>query len=147
MSTKSENKTNASDPVKEAEAILAEAAAMKAEAEAMKAEIEAEKAKLAEAKLANAKLAKAAATKAQEPDDGDKLVEVRLFKDNGAYKDDLTVGVNGEIIKIQRGKTVKIKKKFLRVIEQSNLQAEQLANMIDEKTSEYEAEVKRIAGE
>lgn len=137
MANNSDRKTTAPDPVKEAEAILAEAAAMKAEAEAMKAEIEAEK----------AALAKAEPDKAQEPDDGDELVEVRLFKDNGAYKDDLTVGVNGEIIKIQRGKTVKIKKKFLRVIEQSNLQAEQLANLIDEKTSEYEAEVKRIAGE
>lgn len=147
MANNSERKTTAPDPVKEAEAILAEAAAMKAEAEAMKAEIEAEKEKIKAEKAKKALRVGVEPDKAQEPDDGDELVEVRLFKDNGAYKDDLTVGVNGEIIKIQRGKAVKIKKKFLRVIEQSNLQAEQLANLIDEKTSEYEAEVKRIAGE
>lgn len=134
MSTKKNETTptylGVPDPVAEAKAILAEAAAMKAEAEAMKAEVEAEKAILAEA-AAPAPV-----------DDGEELVEIRLFKDNGAYKDDLTVGVNGEIIKIQRGKTVKIKKKFYEVIQHSLNQTEFLTDLIANETGRYEAEAK-----
>lgn len=135
--TVNEIKTAAADPVAEAKKILAEAEAMKAEAEKMKAEIEAEKKAITEVRSGET-------SKQAVPDDGDELVEIKLFKDSGAYKDDLTVGVNGEIIKIQRGKTVKIKKKFARVIEQSNLQDAATADLIEQKTSEYAAEVGRI---
>ena len=134
-----EVKIAAPDPVEEAKKILAEAEAMKAEAEAMKVELEAEKKAIAEPHSGET-------LKKAEPDDGDELVEIRLFKDSGAYRDDLTVGVNGEIIKIQRGKTVKIKKKFARVIEQSNLQDAATAELIEEKSNEFIAEVNRITG-
>ena len=50
------------------------------------------------------------------------LVEVRLFKDNNKYKDDVFVSVNGENCVIKRGERVKIKRKFALVLEQSDMQ-------------------------
>ena len=38
------------------------------------------------------------------------LVEVKLFKDNNKYKDDVYVSVNGENCVIKRGEKVKIKR-------------------------------------
>ncbi|MEG2001087.1 MAG: hypothetical protein RR053_06835 [Evtepia sp.] len=51
----------------------------------------------------------------------EEYVEVKLFKDNKDYKDDVFVAVNGENCLIQRGQRVKIKKKFAQVIEQGEL--------------------------
>ena len=69
-------------------------------------------------------------------------VPVRLFKDNGKYKDDVFVCVNGRSMLIQRGKTVMVPRKFALVIEQSDEQREKAANIIDAKSSEYANEAK-----
>ena len=53
---------------------------------------------------------------------GEELVEVKLFKDNDRYKDDVFVGCNGETIAIQRGVKVHIKRKFAEILEHSELQ-------------------------
>ena len=59
-------------------------------------------------------------------DPGEELVTIQLFKDNGRYKDDLYVCVNGERLLIQRGKPVQVKRKFAEVIE-SSMRQDQLA--------------------
>ena len=56
-----------------------------------------EKAKAAEAE------AKAKAQREQDAARMEELVEIKLFKDNGKYKDDVFVSVNGETIAIKRG--------------------------------------------
>lgn len=59
------------------------------------------------------------------------LVEVKLFKDNNKYKDDVFVSVNGDNCYIQRGERVKIKRKFAEVLEQSDRQDFQTAQRIE----------------
>ena len=65
-------------------------------------------------------------------------VEIELFKDNSKYKDDVTVSVNGETCLVQRGKKVKIKRKFAQVLEDSRLQDIKTSDFISLKTRELE---------
>lgn len=44
----------------------------------------------------------------------------------------VVVGVNGEIIRIQRGKAVKIKRKFVEVLDNANTQTMSIYETIDE---------------
>ena len=115
----------------QAEQILANA---KAEADKIISDAKAKAKKELEA-------AEEAAQSAPDPaaDPGEELVSVRLFKDNDRYKDDVFVAVNGERIQIKRGETVQIKRKFADVLEQSMQQDMATANMIERKSSEYEA--------
>lgn len=46
-------------------------------------------------------------------------VEIMLHKDDGKYKDDIVVILNGTAIVVPRGKKVKIKRKYANIIEQS----------------------------
>ena len=57
---------------------------------------------------------------------------VELFKDNGRYKDDVLVCVNGESCQIKRGVRVRIKRKFLWAIQNQMRQDANTANMIQE---------------
>lgn len=68
------------------------------------------------------------------------LVEVRLFKDNNKYKDDVFVSVNGENCVIKRGERVKIKRKFALVLEQSDMQ-----DYATSKLMEKAAQTQKIA--
>lgn len=65
------------------------------------------------------------------------LVPVRLFKDNGKYKDDQYVGWNGENIVIQRGVKVMIPRKFAEVLEDSDRQDYETSVLIEEKAGEF----------
>ena len=65
------------------------------------------------------------------------LVEVKLFKDNNKYKDDVYVAVNGENCVIKRGEKVKIKRKFAEVLEMSDLQDYETSLLIEKKSSEF----------
>lgn len=65
-------------------------------------------------------------------------VEIQLFKDNGKYKDDVYVAVNGQNCLIQRGKPVKVKRKFAEVLKRSLEQDNETADMIRELESNYE---------
>ncbi len=69
------------------------------------------------------------------------LVEIELFRDNKDYKDNVFVAVNGESCVIQRGKKVNIKKKFADVLENSMRQDIKTARLMDNKSSEFFAEV------
>lgn len=64
-------------------------------------------------------------------------VEVSLFKDNNKYRDDVPVGVNGEISLVQRGKKVMMKRKHAKVLENSNIQDFETSELIDRKSSEF----------
>ena len=61
---------------------------------------------------------------------GEELVEVKLFKDTGKYKDDVFVGCNGETIAIKRGERVAIKRKFAEILDNSERQDYETAEMI-----------------
>ena len=69
--------------------------------------------------------------------DMNELVPIMLFKDNGKYKEPLFVSVNGESILIPRGERFEIKRKFWEVIEQSQTQDAQTAQLIGELAEEY----------
>ena len=71
-------------------------------------------------------------------------VEIQLFKDNGKYKDDVYVAVNGVNCLIQRGKPVKVKRKFAEVLKQSLEQDNETADMIRELESDYEKRAKEL---
>ncbi len=51
------------------------------------------------------------------------LVTVKLFKDNGRYKDDVFVAVNGVGMLVPRGVEVKIPKKYAEALRNSEKQA------------------------
>lgn len=47
------------------------------------------------------------------------MVKISLMKDNGAYKDDVFVSVNGENFQIQRGKMVEVPDYVAEVLQHS----------------------------
>ena len=65
------------------------------------------------------------------------LVEVKLFKDNNKYKDDVFVSVNGENCVIKRGEKVMVKRKFAELLDKSDLQDYETSLLIEKKSSEY----------
>lgn len=74
--------------------------------------------------------------------EGEELVTIKLFKDNGKYKDDVFVQINGENVLIKRGEPVQIKRKFANLIEQSNDQDLKAMQYMDAKADEFERESK-----
>ena len=92
---------------------------------------------------------KAEIAKADEPEEpyheteeeiarANELVNVRLFKDAGKYKHDVLVIVNGESALIQRGKNVKIRRKFADALAASEMQMAQAADVIEGYEEVYE---------
>ena len=67
----------------------------------------------------------------------DELVEVKLFKDNNKYKDDVFVSVNGENCVIKRGERVMVKRKFADVLDKSDMQDYETSLLIEKKSSEF----------
>lgn len=67
----------------------------------------------------------------------DELVEVKLFKDNNKYKDDVYVSVNGENCVIKRGEKVQIKRKFADVLDKSDMQDYETSLLIEKKSNEF----------
>ena len=63
-----------------------------------------------------------------------KTVRIHLFKDNGRYKDDVFVGVNGVNYKIQRGVDVDVPPEVAEVLEHSQMQdtmaAQKMAQLV-----------------
>lgn len=66
------------------------------------------------------------------------LVDVKLFKDGKQYNDDVFVAINGESVRIQRGKHVRIKRKFALALEQQERQDIEFANYSDKLHREFE---------
>ena len=112
--------------------MMAEAQAAKAEAQRM----------LEEAKKITAGQVTTAERAAEIEADrlrGEELVEIKLFKDTGKYKDDVFVGCNGETIAIKRGERVQIKRKFAEILDNSEHQDYETAVLIEQKSKEWEA--------
>ncbi|MDD3692590.1 MAG: hypothetical protein PHX02_01620 [Oscillospiraceae bacterium] len=65
------------------------------------------------------------------------LVEVRLFKDNGKYRDDVFVAVNGKSFQIKRGVTVKVPRYVKEVLDSSLKQDEYAARYSEKMADEY----------
>lgn len=74
----------------------------------------------------------------------EELVEVMLFKDNGKYKDDVFVAVNGQNCVVQRGKPVKIKRKFAEVLRQSMDQDASTAQLIERESSNFRRQTESL---
>lgn len=64
-------------------------------------------------------------------------VEVKLFKDNNKYKDDVYVSVNDENCLIKRGEKVMVKRKFADVLDKSDMQDYETSKLIEKKSSEF----------
>ena len=58
------------------------------------------------------------------------MVSIRLFSDNGRYKGDLFVSVNGVNYKIRRGVEVEVPPEVAEVLEHSQMQDERTAARI-----------------
>lgn len=70
-------------------------------------------------------------------------VVVELFKDNGKYKDDVFVAVNGVGMVVPRGKPYKIKRKYAIALENSLKQDKKAVDFMEMKVREaQEAESK-----
>ena len=63
----------------------------------------------------------------------DELVEIKLFKDNDKYQDDVYVAVNGVGMMVPRGKAVKIPRKYAIVLANSEAQDAYAASYIAEQ--------------
>ncbi len=70
------------------------------------------------------------------------LVEVRLFKDNGKYKDDVFVAVNGKSFQIKRGVTVKVPRYVKEVLDSSLKQDEYAARYSEKMADEFSKSVR-----
>ena len=111
-------------------AMLAEAQAAKAEAARMLEEAQ----KMSGGKMKTAeRAAEIEADKAR----GEELVDIKLFKDAGKYKDDVFVGCNGETIAIKRGERVEIKRKFAEILDNSEHQDYETSMLIEQKSAEW----------
>lgn len=78
-------------------------------------------------------------------DSGEERVTIKLFKDSKEYKDDLTVGVNGKMFRIQRGVEVSVPKYVAEVVEHSAAQDYKTAQLIEglvEGTEKTEREMR-----
>lgn len=64
-------------------------------------------------------------------------VPVKLFKDNGKYKDDLVVQLAGVAYQIKRGITVEVPRAIYDIIRRSELQDQHTANMLETLQEEY----------
>lgn len=78
-----------------------------------------------------------AATPAPKHDEGEEYVEVELFRDNGRYKDDVLVCVNGESCQIQRGVRTKIKRKFYWAIQNQMRQDKATSIMLSKMHDDF----------
>lgn len=73
-------------------------------------------------------------------------VSFKLFKDSDKYKDDVTIGINGKLVKIRRGETVRIKRKYLMLIDQGQRQDEKTAELMNRESRRFESESRAYGG-
>lgn len=85
-----------------------------------------------------------AAAKAPERLDPKRPVKIKLFKDNGKYRDPLFVSVNNYRAAIPRGVEVSIPYYVYKHIQEMSAQDEATAAMITAKSSEFESKSKML---
>lgn len=72
-------------------------------------------------------------------------VEVRLFKDNEKYKDDVYVAINGKNCVIRRGVWTRIRRKFALLLDQSEIQDLYTAELMEREAGRFADETRRRA--
>ena len=115
---------------------------LKKEMEAMRAEYEEKLAALsADPKMAEkkAKAAPRARQFAAEEAWLNEYVEIKLFKDNEKYKDDVYVAINGKNCVIRRGEWTRIRRKFALLLDQSEIQDLRTAELMSEQSNRFAA--------
>ena len=70
-------------------------------------------------------------------------VEVRLFKDNEKYKDDVYVAINGKNCVIKRGVWTRIRRKFALLLDQSEIQDLRTAELMEREAGRFADESRR----
>ena len=113
---------------------------LKKEMEAMRAEYEQKLAALSADPKVGEKKAKAASFARQFAAEEawlNEYVEIKLFKDNDRYKDDVYVAVNGQNCIIKRGEWVKVKRKFALVLDASEIQDMRTAEFIEREQRKF----------
>lgn len=119
-------------------------AALKREMEEMRAAYEAEidvlKAENAQKKAAAADQAKFRDFLRGQEAWLNEYVEVRLFKDNGKYKDDVYVAINGKNCIIRRGVWTRIRRKFALLLDQSEIQDLRTAELMEREANRFAEE-------
>ena len=70
-------------------------------------------------------------------------VEIRLFKDNDKYRDDVYVAINGDNCVIRRGVWTRIRRKFALLLDQSEIQDLRTAELIADETLRFSEESRR----
>lgn len=74
----------------------------------------------------------------------EKLVKIRLFKDNERYKDDVFVAVNGRSFQIKRGEEVEVPESVAEVLERSMDQDAATAGLMERESSRYKAQAEKL---
>ena len=64
-------------------------------------------------------------------------VEIKLFKDNDKYKDDVYVAINGKNCVVRRGEWTRIRRKFAMLLDQSEIQDLRTAQMIEGESRKF----------
>ncbi|MBQ3562494.1 MAG: hypothetical protein IJA13_02990 [Clostridia bacterium] len=68
-------------------------------------------------------------------------VTIKLFKDNGKYRDDVYVSVNDRSYLIKRGVEVTVPRFVEAVLKNSLSQDEYVANLVDKLQTDYEKSI------
>ena len=71
-------------------------------------------------------------------------VEVKLFKDNDKYKDDVYVSINGKNCVIRRGEWTRIRRKFALLLDQSEIQDLRTAELMAGESERFANASRRI---
>lgn len=71
-------------------------------------------------------------------------VEVKLFKDNDKYKDDVYVAINGKNCVIRRGEWTRIRRKFALLLDQSEIQDLRTAELMTQQSDSFAAASRRV---
>lgn len=64
-------------------------------------------------------------------------VEVKLFRDNDKYRDDVYVAINGKNCVIRRGEWTRIRRKFALLLDQSEIQDLRTAEMMSQESARF----------
>jgi len=123
------------------DALQKEIEAMRAEYEAKLAAIRDEKSEMARA--ADAQSAKFKQFLREQEAWLNEYVEVRLFKDNEKYKDDVYVAINGKNCVIRRGVWRRIRRKFALLLDQSEIQDLRTAELMEREAGRFADESRR----
>ena len=73
----------------------------------------------------------------------DEYVEIKLFRDNEKYKDDVYVAINGKNCLIRRGVWTRIRRKFALLLDQSEIQDLRTAELMDKEAGRFADETRR----